>query len=195
MSDETWDDVAAEWDTSPSVRAYAAAAWASLVALVDDLGVPLSGATVCDFGAGTGLLVERLAPRVASVVAVDTAPAMLEVLAAKVDAQGWSHVATTGDLDEVRGPFDLVVASSVLGFVDDLDATVAALAARLRPGGLLVSWDWERVEPDGDHGLATDDLRRALAAGGLDSVSIAPDFTIEIEGTAVQPLRAVGRAG
>ena len=68
-----------------------------------------AGMNIMDFGSGTGLLLERIAPRVASITAVDTSPAMNEQLASKRDA---------GDL----GPQDVAVhlRKRAAGFFDDL---------------------------------------------------------------------------
>jgi len=82
---DAWDEVAAEWDDGPAARAYAEAAFDSLLAALADRGATLAGSRVCDFGCGTGLLTEKLVDAVKSVDAVDTSSAMLEVLGAKVE--------------------------------------------------------------------------------------------------------------
>lgn len=67
---DAWAEAAPSWDTDPAVLTYAEAALASLraaVALRPD-------ARVLDFGCGTGVLTERLAPRVREVVADDASP-------------------------------------------------------------------------------------------------------------------------
>ncbi len=185
-----WDDVAAEWDTADSVRAYAAAAWRSLCEVADAAGVALDGARACDFGCGTGHLALRLAARAVTVDAVDTSPAMLDRLHDHLAALGWDHVRPWPVLPEDGGPWDLVVCASVLGFVEDHPGTVAALAARLRPGGLLVQWDWEATDDDADHGLTAHAMRAALVHAGLVVGDVAPDFVVEVDGERMQPLRA-----
>lgn len=200
-----WDEVADEWDRAASVRAYAAAAFDSLVEVAATAGVPLRDARVCDFGCGTGLLTEHLAAHCSTIDAVDSSPAMLARLAAKVDQYGWTHVRTFGELPDSAelphaigsphstGSYDIVVCSSVLAFVDDHPATVAALAARLRSGGLFVQWDWEAEPDDPDHaGLSRNAIERALDDAGLVGGSIEPAFTIEADGERMQPLRAWG---
>lgn len=198
-----WDEVADEWDRAASVRAYAAAAFDSLLEVVTTAGVPLRDARVCDFGCGTGLLTEYLAEQCSAIDAVDSSPAMLAQLAAKVDQHGWTHIRTFGELPDTgpdpagppgpAGQYDIVACSSVLAFVDDHPATVAALAARLRPGGLFVQWDWEAEPDDPDHaGLTRSAIERALAGAGLVGGSIEPAFTIEADGERMQPLRAWG---
>lgn len=192
--DNPWDEVAEEWDAASSVRAYADAAFESLLEVAHAAGLTLDGARVLDFGCGTGLLTERLAAHCATVDAVDTAPAMLARLRERVSTHGWDHVHAHGDLATVAGPFDLVVASSVLAFVDDHPATVGALASRLRDGGLLVHWDWEAETGDPDHaGLARRAVEDALAGAGLVGGTVETAFTIEADGERMSPLRAWGR--
>ncbi len=192
MSSE-WDEVADEWDEAATVRAYAAAAFESLIAVAATAGIALDGARVCDFGCGTGLLTERLAERGATVDAVDTSPAMLAKLKTKIDERGWTHVRTFDALPSNAEPYDLVVCSSVLAFVDDHPATVAELAARLRVGGLFVQWDWEVGPDDSDHaGLTKLEIADALAHAGLVGGTVEPAFTIEADGEPLRPLRAWG---
>jgi 16S rRNA A1518/A1519 N6-dimethyltransferase RsmA/KsgA/DIM1 with predicted DNA glycosylase/AP lyase activity len=72
-------DKAAEWDTRPLPQQLSEGIGAAIAARVT-----LSAEqTVLDFGAGTGLLTASISPKVASVIAVDVSPAMLERLAAK----------------------------------------------------------------------------------------------------------------
>jgi len=149
---DAWAEVAAEWDEGPAARAYAAAAFDSLAAVLGDRGMTLAGSKVCDFGCGTGLLTQKLVDAVQSIDAVDTSSAMLEVLDAKVVAGGWLHVRLGREIPSEVGVHDLVLCSSVCSFLDDYPATLRRLAALLRPGGLFIQWDWERDETEGDPG-------------------------------------------
>ncbi len=141
---DAWAEEAATWNEDPAVVAYADAACASLLA-----SVPVGSDTrVLDFGCGTGLLTERLAPHVREVVAVDASRAMVEVLAAKALPNVRFGVAkwtpgTISDDELAAGPFDVVVCSSVCAFLDDYPGTLAMLADRLAPNGYFVQWDWE----------------------------------------------------
>ncbi len=192
---DPWAEVASSWNEDPGVVAYADAAMASLVSAIS-LG---RETRVLDFGCGTGLLTERLAPLVKQVVAVDRSSAMVEVLAAKALPQVRFGVAnwtpdTIGDDELAEGPFDLIVCSSVCAFLDDYTGTVAMLAGLLAPGGHFVQWDWE-LDPDADEpfGLTVDDIKQAIQGAGLEVVSVAPRFDVDIEGQLVQPLMGVGR--
>lgn len=193
MSEDAWAEQAASWDTNPAVVAYADAAFASL----GDRIRP--GMRVLDFGCGTGLLSERIAPHVAEVVAVDASEAMIAVLVAKglpnvrAGAARWT-AETIADDPLAKGPFDLVVCSSVCAFLDDYPGTVALLAARLAEGGHFVQWDWE-LDPEAEepYGLTRDGIRAALADAGLEGVSVDVGFDVPFEGHRMRPLIGIGR--
>jgi 2-polyprenyl-3-methyl-5-hydroxy-6-metoxy-1,4-benzoquinol methylase len=191
MNDE-WADYADGWDADEAARAYAAAAFTSLQSILADTSVVLDGATVVDFGCGTGLLTERLVEAGAAVIAIDTSAAMLKVLDAKVAARGWSEVTTTGQLADAPGNVELIVCSSVCSFLDDYPATARELAGLLRPGGVFVQWDWERSD---DHpGLTRDEIATALTAAGLEQVVVDVGFEAAVGDMTMRPLVGHGTA-
>lgn len=192
MTDE-WDDYAATWDDDAAARAYAAAAFTSLEAALAARGRSVTGAVICDFGCGTGLLSEKLAPTAASIDAVDTSPAMIAQLTAKADRLALDNVRPAATLPTSTASHDLVVCSSVLGFVDDLSATVSQLTKLLRPGGVFVQWDWERdPAADEQHGLTRDEVKQAMAAAGLTAIHVETGFEVPYEGNVMSPLMGVG---
>lgn len=189
-----WDEYAAGWDDDLVARAYAAAAFESLIARLDDRRVSLEGAKVCDFGCGTGLLTERMVDAVQSIDAVDTSTAMLAQLSAKIREHEWTNVQTSTTLPESNQAHSLVVCSSVLGFVDEYPGTVERLSALLAPSGMLVQWDWERDPADVDpHGLSRDEIHDAMIAAGLVDVCVDTAFEISVAGAVVRPLMGIGR--
>lgn len=179
MADE-WRDYADGWDDEPGTRAYADAAFSSLLPVLDRAGIELPDARVIDFGCGTGLLTEHLVGAGATVMAVDSSDTMLTVLRDKIARSGWTTVTASTDLASVAGDADLVVCSSVCSFLDDYPAAAAQLAGLLRPGGLFVQWDWEREEAE-DHGLTRTEITVALAGAGLDCVEVATAFEVAVE--------------
>ncbi len=193
-ADDPWAEYAADWDDDEGARIYSRAAFSHLLELLEARGPELRGAVVCDFGCGTGLLSEQFVDTVERVDAVDASPAMLDQLRAKIEARGWTNVHPSSTIPESPGEHDLVVCSSVLSFVDDLDATVAGLAALLRPGGALIHWDWERTD-DHDHGLTRHESRRALERAGLRDVFVDAAFEFRIEGEPVRPIAGIGWRG
>jgi 2-polyprenyl-3-methyl-5-hydroxy-6-metoxy-1,4-benzoquinol methylase len=191
---DPWAEAATDWDTNPAVVAYADAAHASLV---DAVALQPTD-RVLDFGCGTGLLTERIAPAVAEVVAVDASPAMVAGLAAKglpdvvPVAATWTAETVATDPLAADG-FDLIVCSSVLAFVPDYPGAVAMLAGLLRPGGRFVQWDWE-PDPTAEEpgGLTPEAIAAALAAAGLQVVSVGRGFDVPFEGQRMRPLMGVG---
>ena len=190
----SWDDEAATWDEGVPQWVYAAAAFESLRSVADRLDVGLEGATICDFGCGTGLLTEKLADSAAGIDAVDTSPAMLEVLESKIERNGWTHVRTSDRQPDAAGQYDLVVCSSVCAFLEDYPGTVEALVALLRPGGLFVQWDWELDPTSVDQfGLSREAIGAALRDAGLVDRTVETAFEAPVDGFIMRPLLGVGR--
>jgi SAM-dependent methyltransferase len=110
--------------------------------LVESLLRESGGASVLDAGCGTGRVAIELAGRGFSVVGVDADRRMLAAAKAKAPALSWVE-ADLADLGStVPGPFDLaLLAGNVMIFLEPGTeaGTLAALAARLAPGGLLVA--------------------------------------------------------
>ncbi len=195
----TWDERAATWDDRTETHVYAEQAFATLAPVVAaELG-GWSQLRVLDFGAGTGLLTEKLAPLCREVVASDLSPKMIQILNRKADAKGWSNVTSLeGDLDltsaELRKNFDLIVASSVCSFLPDFSAELSRLSSTLRPGGLFVQWDW-LADAAGDwaRGLTPEAVRSAYQGASLEVVSVGRGFMFSFDGNTMEVLQGVGR--
>lgn len=189
-----WDEHASEWDDDRGARAYSAAAHQSLVTVLTNRGFALNGATICDFGCGTGLLTEQLADHAHRIDAVDTSSAMLAVLTRKIKQLRLANVHPATTLPTTTGAHDLVVCSSVLGFVPDYPGATQQLTALLRPEGLFVQWDWERdnTQPE-PHGLSREEVTNSLAAAGLVSIEVGSAFEISVDDSIMRPLIGVGQ--
>lgn len=149
---------------------------------------PLAGKTALDVGCGAGLLCEPLARLGAAVTGIDAAVENVLAAAAHAEGAGLDIRYMAGEVSALDiGAFDLVTSMEVLEHVADKRAFVAALAARIAPGGLMVLSTPNRTAqsrlllvgaaeavglvPRGTHhwdDFATpDELRGLLAAAGL----------------------------
>ncbi len=199
----TWDDYADGWDEDEGARAYSRAAFECLTRLADSRGVPLAGARALDFGCGTGLLTEKLAPVCGAIVAMDTSAKMVERLRQKIDRFGLTNVVpTTAALEKLvhqeptllADGFDFVVCSSVCAFLDDYFGAVANLVCVMKPGGLFVQWDWELDrEAEEPHGLTRNQIVQALTASGLKNTQVETAFEVPLGGVTMRPLLGVGQ--
>ena len=100
---------------------------------------PLAGRRALDVGCGAGLLAEPLARLGAEVTGIDAAPENIAAARTHAEGAGLPIDYIAGELGEQDiGHFDLVTAMEVIEHVADKSSFVAALKARIAPGGLLV---------------------------------------------------------
>lgn len=99
---------------------------------------PLAGKSALDAGCGAGLLCEPLARMGAAVTGVDSAPENVAVATDHAAAQALPITYVAGEVAALSGAFDLVCSMEVIEHVTDPAAFVAALEARLAPGGLML---------------------------------------------------------
>jgi 2-polyprenyl-3-methyl-5-hydroxy-6-metoxy-1,4-benzoquinol methylase len=101
------------------------------------------GGLSLDMGCGPGIFSFYLAEMGGRVVGIDGAPEMVELCEAQRRERGLENIrfvqarlpaVDEGDLANA----DLIISSSVVEYVDDLDATLALFIRLLRPGGVLV---------------------------------------------------------
>jgi len=137
--------------------------------LVESILRDSGGTAVLDAGCGTGRVAIELAGRGFSVVGVDADAPMLAAARSKAPDLSWVQ-ADLADLGSaVPGPFDLaLLAGNVMIFLEPGTeaATLAALAARLAPGGLLVAGFSVRADR-----LTLERYDRFAGDAGLQSVS------------------------
>jgi ubiquinone/menaquinone biosynthesis C-methylase UbiE len=110
-------------------------------ALVDDLEVELVAryaerGDVLECGAGTGLLLERIAAFARSAKGIDLSPGML----AKARARGLDvREASVTRIPFDDGSFDVACAFKVLAHVPEIGRALAEMARVTRPGGVVIA--------------------------------------------------------
>ncbi len=192
MSSE-WDEYAGDWDSNEDVALYSEKAFQSLINVVS-----LAGLNILDFGCGTGRLTEKMSPHADRIVGLDTSSEMLTVLEGKC----LSNVDTikeelTKELvighALLRSKFDLIVASSVCGFLPDYEGTLCVLKSLLVLGGLFVQWDWLATEKDSESGLTKEAILGVLSRAEFETMSVSTPFSLASSEGEMSVLMGVGR--
>ena len=132
---------------------------------------------VLDAGCGTGLCGPLLRPLAGSLVGVDLSPAMVEKARRRKLYDRLVVEELTAYLRAHRGCQDLIVSADTLVYFGDLADVIAAAAATLRAGGVLLftlerappaeaPTGW-KLYPHGRFGHTRDYVARVLGAAGL----------------------------
>lgn len=101
--------------------------------ILQDLTVP-EGARILDIGAGPGCVTVPLARKGAEVTVVEPAEGMCQVLRERIQQDGFGNIRIIPKrwedvtVEEIEGPFDIVLSSFALG-MDDLQAAVEKMTA------------------------------------------------------------------
>lgn len=180
LAERYFSQHAPSWDQIRSLHAPEALVEQAIQEAVGDAPVQ----ALLDLGAGTGRMLELLAPLAARAVGVDQNPAMLSLARARIEAAGLRQVQLRqGDLYALpveRDGYDLVVIHQVLHFLDDPGRALREAARALRPGGRLLVADFaphgeESLREQHAHrrlGFARDEISQAMAEAGLEMISI-----------------------
>jgi 2-polyprenyl-3-methyl-5-hydroxy-6-metoxy-1,4-benzoquinol methylase len=174
---DLFHDKAEGWDARPVPQQISEGVFAAIVDRV-----PLDASeTVIDFGAGTGLLASKLAPRVGNVIAVDVSPAMLAELAKKPELAGKAEIVCQNILDMPLGrTANLVVSAMAMHHVRDTRALVRALYTHLAPGGHVALADLDAEDgtfhPPGTEGVyhagfARGEIETMLREAGFEGIA------------------------
>ena len=183
MTQNSWDELAADWDTRADTGLYAERAFESWNRNVAPMFSNLAESRVLDFGCGTGLLTEMLAPLCREVVAIDSSARMIDVLQNKIVEKRIGNItplvttldsAAISEIPELSGKFDLVVASSVCSFLPDYVSTIRELSSTLKSGGLFVQWDWQSKMP-------IERIQSAYEESGMISLTVEEAFAMTMD--------------
>lgn len=103
---------------------------------------------IMDFGSGTGLLLEQIAPHVAHITAVDVSPSMNEQLRAKLDQLpcGVDIVETDLTAHGLEQRFDGIISSMTLHHIQDIDAMLRRFHDHLVEGGFIALADLDQED-------------------------------------------------
>lgn len=137
---------------------------------------------VMDFGAGTGLLSEYIAPYVNQIIAVDTSEAMLDQLEAKPVFKGKVKRVEQDIVDNpVNLNVDLIISSLTLHHIHDLDGVFEQFKSVLSKNGKVALADLDKEDgtfhdPDVEgvhhHGFNRDEFRHLLEKHGFTDIEI-----------------------
>ncbi len=177
MSANAFDAKAAAWDTQD--RIHRAQVWAET--FLREVA-PGPDAVVADFGAGTGLLSQAIAPHVGEVIALDSSEGMLAVLQQKCQAGGLENVRYQRfDIETDTLPpglCDVFISCLTLHHLRSPAHYAATAQAALKPGGCAVVIDLE--EEGGEfhedhagvhhHGFSRDALAQIFADAGFGDI-------------------------
>ncbi|MEZ8194375.1 MULTISPECIES: class I SAM-dependent DNA methyltransferase [Vibrio] len=190
-----WDEYAVNWEKDQATGQFSQSVFNELEKLIN-----LEDVRVLDFGCGTGLLSQKLSPLVKDIVAIDGSEAMVEEL----DKKELPNVEPVVDLlsrglaaqhPAFRRQFDLVVASSVCGFLPNFQDSVSLIYTLLEDDGLFVHWDWLVEDENANYGLSVQKIENVLSAAGFDDVQVSVPFEIDAGKGAQKVVMGVGRRG
>lgn len=186
MVKNQFDEKAACWDEDPK-RVHMAQTIARAIADAVPLHKTIKA---LEFGCGTGLVTAFLAPRVATITAVDTSSGMLDVLRQKIQTMPLSNVIPLQtDLtcqQPPKGTFDLIYSSMAFHHIRDTRSMLRIFFGLLDPGGRLAVADLDAEDgtfhsPDThiEHcGFDRTAFKSLLAAIGFSSVNDTIAFVI-----------------
>ena len=133
-----WDKVAAKYSRQPVKDP---AAYEHTLTRTASFLTPQD--RVLEIGCGTGSTALKLSGKVAHYTGSDISGEMIGIARGKAAESSVSNVdfiqAAVTELDAANGPYDAVLAFSLLHLVEDLPAALAHTASLLKPGGLLIS--------------------------------------------------------
>jgi demethylmenaquinone methyltransferase/2-methoxy-6-polyprenyl-1,4-benzoquinol methylase len=108
------------------------------------------GDHVLELGCGTGLNFSRIQQQIKSdgqLIGIDTSDRMLAVARDRVESAGWKNVQliNTDLLEyEINAGINAVLATGVLGYVNERAQVIENISQKLKPGGRIAVFDLKR---------------------------------------------------
>lgn len=132
-----WDKIARKYAAKPvdDVAAYERTLARTRAYLTPD-------DKVLEFGGGTGTTALKLSGAVGHITATDISPEMIAIANEKLADQGPGNVTfAVGTLEDPapEEPYDAVLGFNILHLLQDVPGALAAIRARLKPGGVFIS--------------------------------------------------------
>ena len=138
---------------------------------------------IMDFGSGTGLLLERIAPHVGHITAVDVSGSMNAQLRAKLERIGCVVDIIETDLEKstIDEKFDGIISSMTMHHIKDIAAMFRKFHSLLKEGGFIGIADLDtengsfHSEDTGvqHHGFDRSEIAHAAAGAGFRDVAVA----------------------
>lgn len=139
-----------------------------------------------------------MSPSVESIVVIDPSSEMIKLL----DKKALNNVSSICDYlsselvqssPELENKFDLIVASSVCGFLPDYEITLSLLKSLLKKDGLFVQWDWLSNDDSSGMGLSDKRVKQAFVASGFVSIKVNNPFIMNSSKGNMPVLMAIGQ--
>ncbi|KAI1141025.1 S-adenosyl-L-methionine-dependent methyltransferase [Hypoxylon sp. FL0543] len=156
-----------------------------------------------DYACGTGMMSKALAPYTTQCVGIDISENMVAAYNAQAENQGLSHDemhAVVGDLAAADGPqpadlladprffgFDVATVGGGLHHFADPELAAARLSQRLRPGGVLLVWDFLPHGPihGHQHGVMHHGLSKERVRAMFEDAGAGKEFSLEVLGSGI----------
>ena len=192
MLGNEWDEYAEGWDVDASVQDYANKAFEQISNILS-----IDSLSVFDFGCGTGTLTQLLSPRAKNIVALDGSSEMIKILTKKNEKNvstisGFLTQELIDTNPHLKNKFDLIIASSVCGFLPDYEATLTLLKSILKSGGVFIQLDWLASDDSSETGLSENRVRSALKANNFTKIKLKTPFEMNSSKGTTAVLMAIG---
>lgn len=139
---------------------------------------------IMDFGAGTGLLLERVAPYVGKITAVDVSNSMNRQLHEKRSKLGCDIEIVEIDLEksDIDRQFDGIISSMTMHHIEDIESMFRKFHSLVKTGGFIAISDLD-LEDGSFHaedtgvfhfGFDRDEFAQAAAKAGFQMIQVSP---------------------